>query len=68
MALADSLATGPAFAHSVTKQSLHREWSMTIEDAIAAEAEVQAVCMETEDFARAYRAFVTKQQPVFEGS
>ena len=66
--LASGLANGPSFAHSVTKQSLHREWSMSIEDAIAAEAEAQAVCMETEDFARAYRAFEKKEQPVFEGN
>jgi len=66
--LAIGLASGPTFAHSMTKQSLHREWSMSIEDAIAAEAEAQAVCMETEDFARAYRAFVAKQKPRFEGN
>ena len=68
MELAAALASGPSFAHAITKRSLHREWSMTIEEAIAAEAEAQAVCMETEDFARAYRAFVTKQQPMFEGN
>ena len=66
--MAASLARGPTFAHSVTKQSLHREWSMSIEEAIAAEAEAQAVCMETEDFARAYRAFVAREQPTFEGN
>jgi enoyl-CoA hydratase/carnithine racemase len=66
--LSTSLANGPTFAHAMTKKSLHEEWSMSIEEAIAAEAEAQAVCMETEDFARAYRAFVAKQKPRFEGN
>ena len=51
----------------MTKRCLHAEWNMTVDDAISAEAEAQAVCMETQDFARAYRAFVAKQTPVFEG-
>jgi enoyl-CoA hydratase/carnithine racemase len=66
-ALARSLAEGPTFAHAMTKQCLHAEWDMSLEAAISAEAEAQAVCMETEDFARAYRAFVEKRTPVFEG-
>ena len=68
MALARGLADGPTYAHAVTKRSLHVEWDMGVDDAIAAEAEAQARCMETEDFACAYRAFVAKQPPVFEGN
>jgi enoyl-CoA hydratase/carnithine racemase len=66
--LARSIAEGPVFAHAVTKRSLHAEWNMDLDAAISAEAEAQARCMQTEDFARAYRAFVAKQPPVFEGS
>lgn len=66
-ALARSLADGPAFAHATTKKCLHLEWNMGIDEAIAAEANAQAVCMQTEDFARAYRAFVAKAPVVFEG-
>ena len=66
-ALARSIAEGPTFAHAVTKRCLHEEWDMGIDAAISAEAEAQAICMETEDFARAYRAFVAKKAPVFEG-
>lgn len=65
--LADTLARGPTYAHAMTKRMLHREWNMSIEAAIDAEAEAQAVCMQTEDFHRAYRAFVAKQKPEFEG-
>jgi enoyl-CoA hydratase/carnithine racemase len=67
LALAQSLADGPAFAHAVTKRCLHEEWDMGVDKAIAAEAEAQAICMETADFARAYHAFVAKKAPVFEG-
>jgi enoyl-CoA hydratase/carnithine racemase len=67
LALARSLAHGPSFAHGMTKAALHQEWSMGIDEAIEAEAQTQAICMQTEDFARAYRAFVKKQTPVFEG-
>ena len=67
VALARSLADGPFVAHGLTKLALHEEWSMSVDDAITAEAETQATCMLTEDFARAYRAFVNKQTPVFEG-
>jgi enoyl-CoA hydratase/carnithine racemase len=67
-ALATSLADGPTFAHGVTKQSLHKEWSMAVDEAIEAEAQAQALCMQTEDFARAYHAFVAKKKPRFEGN
>ncbi|MDH4065115.1 MAG: enoyl-CoA hydratase family protein, partial [Acidobacteriota bacterium] len=66
-ALAQSLADGPAVAHATTKRCLELEWNMSVDEAISAEAEAQAACMETEDFARAYRAFVDKRPPVFEG-
>jgi enoyl-CoA hydratase/carnithine racemase len=63
-----SLATGPTFAHGMTKRALHQEWGMGLDQAIESEAQVQAMCMETEDFARAYEAFARKQSPVFEGN
>jgi enoyl-CoA hydratase/carnithine racemase len=66
-ALAAELATGPTFAHAMTKRCLHQEWNMSIDEAIEAEAQAQAICMQTEDFKRAYRAFAAKQKPVFEG-
>jgi enoyl-CoA hydratase/carnithine racemase len=65
--MAHALAAGPTAAHAMTKRSLHEEWSMSIDDAIDLEARTQAKCMETEDFARAYRAFVDKKTPTFEG-
>jgi enoyl-CoA hydratase/carnithine racemase len=67
-ALARALADGPSVAHATTKKCLHLEWDLSVDEAIAAEAEAQAACMETEDFARAYRAFAAKQKPVFEGN
>jgi enoyl-CoA hydratase/carnithine racemase len=67
IALATQIATGPTFAHAMTKKMLHAEWAMTVDAAIDAEAEAQAVCMETKDFQRAYHAFVAKQKPKFEG-
>jgi enoyl-CoA hydratase/carnithine racemase len=66
-ALAVALADGPTFANAMTKRMLETEWAMSVETAIEAEAVAQALCMETEDFARAYRAFAAKQKPVFEG-
>ena len=66
--LAQELAAGPTAAHAVTKQCLHEEWDMSIEKAIDHEADAQAKCMRTEDFARAYRAFAAKQTPKFEGN
>ena len=68
LALARDLATGPTFANGITKTMLHQEWAMTIEQAIEAEAQAQAICMLTEDFSRAYHAFVAKSKPVFEGN
>ena len=67
-ALAQSLANGPALAHAVTKGCLHDEWDMSLDAAIEAEARAQVRCMQTRDFARAYRAFVEKRDPVFEGN
>ncbi|MGI8742317.1 MAG: enoyl-CoA hydratase family protein [Bryobacteraceae bacterium] len=64
---AAGLASGPAFAHGVTKRMLHQEWNMGVDEAIEAEAQAQAICMATNDFHRAYHAFVDKQKPVFEG-
>jgi enoyl-CoA hydratase/carnithine racemase len=66
--LAAKLASGPAFAHMMTKTMLNQEWDMSIEAAIEAEAQAQALCMQTEDFRRAYRAFVEKRPPAFEGN
>jgi enoyl-CoA hydratase/carnithine racemase len=66
-ALARSLADGPTFAHAMTKRCLHDEWHMGIDEAISAEAEAQAICMDTNDFERAYEAFVAKRKPSFAG-
>jgi enoyl-CoA hydratase/carnithine racemase len=65
--LAGRLATGPNFAHGITKNQLNIEWDMSIDEAIEAEAQAQAICMQTADFRRAYEAFVNKQKPEFEG-
>jgi enoyl-CoA hydratase/carnithine racemase len=65
---AAGLAAGPTFAHAMTKRMLHQEWSMPLETAIEAEAQAQVLCMQTEDFRRAYRAFAGKTKPVFEGN
>ncbi len=65
--LARRLAEGPTFAHGITKKLLHQEWNMGIDEAIEAEAEAQAICMQTRDFRRAYDAFVAKERPVFQG-
>ncbi len=67
-ALATRLAAGPTFAHGITKTQLNQEWSMGIEQAIEAEAQAQAICMQTADFERAYHAFVAREKPVFEGN
>ncbi len=67
-AWAQDLAGGPTFANGITKTMLHQEWTMSIDEAIEAEAQAQALCMLTEDFGRAYRAFAAKQRPTFEGN
>ncbi len=67
-ALAKSLADGPTFAHAMTKKCIHQEWNMGIDDAIEAEAQAQAICMQTKDYERAYLAFVNKQRPAFAGN
>jgi enoyl-CoA hydratase/carnithine racemase len=66
-ALAKELAAGPTFAHGITKRMLHQEWSMSVDEAIEAEAAAQAICMASADFRRAFEAFAAKRKPVFEG-
>ena len=66
-ALASDLASGPSFAHAMTKTMLDQEWNMGLDAAIESEAQAQAICMQTRDFERAYRAFMEKRQPDFEG-
>jgi enoyl-CoA hydratase/carnithine racemase len=66
--LAGRLADGPTFANGITKTMINREWNMGIEEFIEAEAQAQAICMQTEDYHRAYHAFVKKEKPVFEGN
>ena len=67
-ALAKHLADGPTFAHAMTKRCIDQEWDMSADAAIEAEAQAQAICMQTRDFARAYHAFINKQKPIFEGN
>ncbi|MGB8860924.1 MAG: enoyl-CoA hydratase family protein [Ilumatobacteraceae bacterium] len=67
MMLATRLAAGPTFAHGITKTQLNQEWNMGLEQAIEAEAQAQAICMQTADFERAYHAFVAREKPVFQG-
>jgi enoyl-CoA hydratase/carnithine racemase len=67
-ALAAQIADGPTFAHAMTKRCLHQEWNMGVDEAVEAEAQAQAICMQTQDFARAYHAFAAKQKPVFAGN
>ena len=65
--IAGKLAKGPNFAHGMTKKMLHQEWNMGVDEAIESEAQAQALCMQTQDFQRAYAAFVNKQKPDFQG-
>ena len=67
-AAAARITAGPTFANGITKTQLHQQWNMSVDQAIECEAQAQAICMQTEDFRRAYNAFVDKQQPVFEGN
>lgn len=66
-AWAGDIAAGPNFGHAMTKRMLHQEWAMSVDEAIESEAQAQAICMMTQDFHRAYEAFVAKQKPVFQG-
>jgi enoyl-CoA hydratase/carnithine racemase len=66
--LARELADGPTFAHGMTKKLLHQEWAMDLDAAIEAEAQAQAICMQTQDFRRAYEAFASRKTPRFEGN
>jgi enoyl-CoA hydratase/carnithine racemase len=68
LTLAQALAEGPAFANSMTKRMLEMEWAMSVEAAVEAEAVAQALCMDTQDFARAFHAFAEKRKPQFEGN
>jgi enoyl-CoA hydratase/carnithine racemase len=67
VAFAQRLANGPVFAHGITKTQINQEWSMSLDQAIESEAQAQAICMQTKDFERAYKAFVAKEKPVFGG-
>jgi enoyl-CoA hydratase/carnithine racemase len=67
MEMAQSLATGPTFAHAMTKKMLHQEWNVGVDEAIEMEAQAQAVCMQTKDFKRAFEAFAAKKKPEFQG-
>jgi enoyl-CoA hydratase/carnithine racemase len=67
-AMAQDIAAGPSFAHGITKKMLAMEWAMGLDAAIDAEAVAQALCMKTEDFGRAYRAFAAREKPVFQGN
>lgn len=64
---AGEIASGPSFGHAMTKKMLHQEWAMGVDEAIESEAQAQAICMMTQDFHRAYHAFVAKQRPEFKG-
>ena len=68
MEMARRIVAGPTFANAMTKNQLNMEWDMSLDQAIEAEAQAQAICMQTGDFERAYRAFVAKEKPVFEGN
>ena len=67
LALARSLASGPTFAHGITKTQLNTEWNVSLDTAIEMEAQAQAICMATNDFRRAFEAFAAKQKPEFKG-
>jgi enoyl-CoA hydratase/carnithine racemase len=66
--MARALASGPTWAHGITKTQLNTEWAVSLDVAIEMEAQAQAICMQTQDFRRAYEAFAAKKQPVFEGN
>jgi enoyl-CoA hydratase/carnithine racemase len=65
--MAKQCASGPVFAHAMTKNMLNQEWSMSLDQAVEAEAQAQALCMKTEDFKRAFDAFASRSTPEFVG-
>ena len=67
-AMAASLASGPTFAHGITKTMLNQEWNMGLDQALESEAQAQALCMKTDDFRRAFEAFAGKRRPGFQGN
>ena len=67
LTMAQRIVSGPTFANGITKTQLQHEWNMSVDQAVEAEAQAQAICMQTEDFVRAYNAFVNKESPVFQG-
>ena len=67
-AWAARLAAGPAFAHAMTKQMIESEATLGLVDAIEAEAQAQALCMQHGDFAEAHAAFKDKRPPRFAGA
>ena len=66
--MAEHLANGPTFANGVTKMMLNKEWNMGMDEFIEAEAQAQAICMQTQDFKRAYNAFISREKPLFKGN
>ena len=67
-AVASELANGPSFAHSITKRMIHKEWDMGIDEAVESEGQAMAIAMFSQDYRRAYQAFINKQTPKFEGN
>jgi len=65
MELAQRLAAGPAFAHSMTKKMLKYESNLNFDSGIEAEAQAQAICMEHPDFREAHDAHVEQRKPVY---
>lgn len=65
--MANRIVAGPTFANGITKNALHHQWNFSVDQAIEAEAQAQAICMQTSDFHRAYNAFVDKTKPEFAG-
>ncbi len=65
--MAVQCAAGPVFAHAMTKNMLNQEWNMSIDQALEAEAQAQAICMQTDDFKRAFEAFAAHTKPEFGG-
>jgi enoyl-CoA hydratase/carnithine racemase len=67
-AVASELANGPSFAHAITKRMIHKEWDMNIDEAVDSEGQAMALAMFSQDYRRAYEAFISKQKPRFDGN